>query len=568
MVWQKVLYVAGLSHTLLSTTFMEERGFSFEHANKKMMRRKDGKAVVGGKRVGTSYEPFICVNAKGAALVALSLDVWHQRLGHVNDDTLLAMPKNKTVDGLQITDRKRMSCDACHFGKQTNNRHLTRPEIRQCSPGERFHTDVCFASTTSWDKKTCFMTLKDEASGYRMGAFMASKSEVPAALKRLLDKAEQETGTKAISIRTDNGLEYVNKDVLKVLQDRRITHEKSPAYVKQANGIAERENRTLCDTARSLLFNADLTPTERTRLWAEAVNTAAYLRNRIINKRSGDVTPYELWHKKKPDVSHLKVFGSSAFTRIPEVKRKQFDAKCRKLIFVGYDALTNKVFRVYDKDKGIVERVSDVRIEDKDMNCKCVFIPDPVYSSARTLDADKQENEKKILSHRTIRIQNVMNKRRTTVRKAEPTSQIAGRRRSFTKLNQNSLSNQLWFRNKPKPTVGTSSYHLRIRPSTKPIADQTQPASKSTYRMHTRTKQQALSAMEKAMHPESVKDALDRDDGEMWKQAMDEEIASLEKNKTWLLVKLPAGRKKVSCKWVFKAKTKQMGHWIDERLDS
>ena len=42
-----------------------------------------------------------------------------------------------------------------------------------------------------------------------------------------------------------------------------ITHELSSPNVKQCNGMAERENRTLCDTARSLLFNTDLSKTDR-----------------------------------------------------------------------------------------------------------------------------------------------------------------------------------------------------------------------------------------------------------------------------------------------------------------
>ena len=224
-----------------------------------------------------------------------------------------------------------------------------------------------------------------------------------------------------------------------------------------------------------------------------------------------------------------------------------------------YDALTNKVFRVYDRDKGIVERVSDVRIEDKDMNCKCVFIPDPVYSSARTLDADKQENEKE--DPVTSDDSDTEREEQEEDDGEKGRTEKSDRREEeiFHEAESELPKQSVVVQNKPKPTVGTSSYHLRIRPPTKPIANQTQPASKSTYRMHTRTKQQALAAMEKAMHPESVKDALDRDDGEMWKQAMDEEIASQEKNKTWLLVKLPAGRKKVSCKWVFKAKTKPDG---------
>ena len=45
---------------------------------------------------------------------------------------------------------------------------------------------------------------------------------------------------------------------------------------------------------------------------------------------------------------------------------------------------------------------------------------------------------------------------------------------------------------------------------------------------------------------------------EKWKQAMNVEMEALEKNKTWELVKLPAGKKPVGCKWVYTVE----GRWV------
>src|SRR6185503_5420415 len=155
-------------------------------------------------------------------------------------------------------------------------------------PGQRFHSDVCHIKVPSWDGFLYFITFKDESSGYRRVFFLRSLQQVSSAIKSFFSMAERETGRKAISLRSDNGTEYINKAVGALLSSLGITHERSPPYVKQANGMAERENRTLCDTARSLLFNADLTKKERDLLWAEAVATAAYLRNRIPNRGKRD----------------------------------------------------------------------------------------------------------------------------------------------------------------------------------------------------------------------------------------------------------------------------------------
>ena len=202
--------------------------------------------------------------------------------------------------------------DACHFGRQTANHHPSRP-MRDCKPGERLHSDVCHATVKSLRGTDKFVTMKHEASGYRMVRFIKSTKEVRESLVAMMDEAERVTGRKAVSVRTDNGTEYTNAEVRELLA--KVDHESSAPYVKQGNGIAERENRILCDTARSLLHHTDLTRTEKRLLWAEAVAVAAYIRNRVPNNRTGNrITPFEMWYGYKPDLSFMRVFGCPAFT--------------------------------------------------------------------------------------------------------------------------------------------------------------------------------------------------------------------------------------------------------------
>ena len=54
--------------------------------------------------------------------------------------------------------------------------------------------------------------------------------------------------------------------------------------------------------------------------------------------------------------------------------------------------------------------------------------------------------------------------------------------------------------------------------------------------------------------PRTVREAVDSEDGKLWKEAMVDEMASLHKNDAWDLVELPAGRKLIGSKWVFKKK--------------
>eukprot|EP00253_Pinus_taeda_P030340 PITA_30340 len=66
--------------------------------------------------------------------------------------------------------------------------------------------------------------------------------------------------------------------------------------------------------------------------------------------------------------------------------------------------------------------------------------------------------------------------------------------------------------------------------------------------------------------PRTVKEAVDSEDGKLWKEAMVDEMASLHKNEAWDLVELPAGRKPHGSKWVFKKKTKCRRKWRKYKL--
>ena len=63
------------------------------------------------------------------------------------------------------------------------------------------------------------------------------------------------------------------------------------------------------------------------RFWAEAVNTAVYLRNRSPTVALHSMTPFERFHGDKPDVSSLKVFCGNAYVHVPGTKRSKLEKK-------------------------------------------------------------------------------------------------------------------------------------------------------------------------------------------------------------------------------------------------
>lgn len=94
-------------------------------------------------------------------------------------------------------------------------------------------------------------------------------------------------------------------------------------------------------------------------LWAEAINTAVYLRNRMTNSRNSDVTPYEILHGRKPDLSHLMRFGEQVYIYDNSNRPSKFSSKTIEAYMVGYCSRVN-TYRCCMKDSLDIVETSDV----------------------------------------------------------------------------------------------------------------------------------------------------------------------------------------------------------------
>ncbi|XP_039313822.1 uncharacterized protein LOC105196674 isoform X3 [Solenopsis invicta] len=98
-----------------------------------------------------------------------------------------------------------------------------------------------------------------------------------------------------------------------------IKHQLIVPYTPEQNGVAERTNRTIVEKARCMMQDAD----SNEKMWAEAVNTAVYLKNRSPHKAVKGKTPQEIWTGEKVDLSHLKVFGCIGYVHVPKIQRNK-----------------------------------------------------------------------------------------------------------------------------------------------------------------------------------------------------------------------------------------------------
>ena len=89
-------------------------------------------------------------------------------------------------------------------------------------------------------------------------------------------------------------------------------------------------------------------------LWAESMHAAAYIENRVLHSSMKVNTPFEAYSGHKLDVSNLRVFGSTAWDRIPLDKRRDLKLKIIECLFIGY-LNESKGFKLLDiKTKQII----------------------------------------------------------------------------------------------------------------------------------------------------------------------------------------------------------------------
>ena len=100
------------------------------------------------------------------------------------------------------------------------------------------------------------------------------------------------------------------------------------------------------EVARALMAKKNMPK----HFWSEAVHIAVYIMNITPTAVVHGMTPEERFTGKKPDVSHLKVFGCIAYVHVPDELRKKLEPKAEKCIFIGY-SLEQKGYRCYNPVK-------------------------------------------------------------------------------------------------------------------------------------------------------------------------------------------------------------------------
>ncbi|GJR97277.1 putative ribonuclease H-like domain-containing protein [Tanacetum coccineum] len=285
---------------------------------------------------------FACLIAKATSDES---KLWHRRLGHINFKNLNKLVKGNLVRGLPSKVFKNdHTCVACHKGKQHRASCKAKLERLITKPLHTLHMDL-FGPTSvkSINHASYCLVITDDCTRFSWVFFLASKDETSGILQTFIRQIENQLSHRVKIIRSDNGTEFKNRDMLEFCGNKGIKQEYSNARTPQQNGVAERMNRTLIEAARTMLADS-LLPTT---FWAEAVSTACYIFNRVRVTKPQNKTPYELLFGHKPIISYIRPFGCHVTILDTLSVLGKFDGKSDEGFLVGY-SLNSKAYRVYN----------------------------------------------------------------------------------------------------------------------------------------------------------------------------------------------------------------------------
>ncbi|TFY50468.1 hypothetical protein EVJ58_g11038 [Rhodofomes roseus] len=276
-----------------------------------------------------------------------TLDTWHRRLGHVNHRSIYDMARLRSAKGMPITlSPAPNKCEHCILGKQTRS---VVPKVREGEKATRKLGLVYVDLQGQMDSRSAngnvySLDIIDDHTSFSWTIPIPSKDAAEPRFEAWANAVETESGEKIRAVQIDNG-ELLSNDFKAFLARRGISLRLTAAYTSAHNGRVERLHRTLMDRARAMRLAANV-PANR---WDEFLLTANYLTVRTPSRSlPPGVTPYEAWHGRKPDLSHLREVGCRAFVLIQNKHNPKIYERSVECVLIGY-GLNSKTYRCYHR---------------------------------------------------------------------------------------------------------------------------------------------------------------------------------------------------------------------------
>ena len=299
----------------------------------------------------------------------------HERYGHISFDTLRSLPEAKGLSGTG-------TCTACLKGKSTNPPSKSSPvgPTRTTRTMERIHADLIGPLSKEWLGKKYILTIMDDFSRYCTAIPIRDKTHASENTKEWILALETTTGNKTSFIQTDWGTEFNN---LKSWGIKRGTRTKETVtYHSETHATIERLNRTLQNMARTAMIAAGLKG-----LWGDAIQWAAYTKNRVPHRALNNKSPIEILLNKKVNRDNLRPFGQKVMAHLYKEQRDRMDPRaieCRIMQYTEthgvYLVVNHSGKRFLSKNPRPIQREENSESDEEPDNWK-----DPIYDIGEKL---------------------------------------------------------------------------------------------------------------------------------------------------------------------------------------
>ncbi|CAI5479185.1 unnamed protein product [Closterium sp. Yama58-4] len=498
----------------------------------------------------------------------------HRRLGHVAMPLLKQLEKDGAVKGLKLNGQPPDdNCEICLLSKFTRF-PFHSVAGRSKKPLELVHMDLVGPLPVQGHKgERYFLTIVDDWSRLMWAYPLKQKDHAASTIRDdWLPFVEKQAECVVKRIRTDRGGEFLGAEMTAWLKKQGIQRELTTAYTPQSNGVAERANRTILETARALLIESGLSNS----MWPHAVRHATVARNRVLTKVGDDSwVPLERWLGRKPPVDMLRVFGCMAVAHVPKTYRSKLGASAIWCVHLGL-AAESKGWLLWEPSKGVLFDSRDVKFIEGMMYGSWEKQPEARVSQQMeqiTMQLDLtpsvwEEGEEAAAGNGDgEKVQEASAGGENGVETGGSTSGAAG---------PEGGEKQQGKTKKPKGVVMKGWETPVSRPGRTRMATKKLTAGTDAAEQQLGT-EEALLILPHGYDPDeedepaycflaptpeepaSMEEALAGPDRDKWLASRDAEYQSLLENRTWDLVVLPDGKKAIQCKWVLRIKTDDKG---------
>src|ERR1043165_4087469 len=281
--FEKISFVKQIDHNLLSVSQICDKKFTVFFDDNACFILKPGFKIpkewvmISAPRVNNLYvlDMSRAMIAKGQVTCFLSKAtekesiMWHRRMGHIHLRKMNHLVQNELVTGVNVKHfHLNDKCVSCKKGKQHKQAHRPKKVNSVELPLERLHMDLFGpVKRKSHAGELYCLVVTDDYSRFSWVMCLHQKSDTFDNLKVLFTRLENIYGLKIKRIRSDNGTEFKNAQMDDLCANKGIHHEYSASYTPQQNGVTERKNMTLIETARTMLADSNLP----VMFWNEAI---------------------------------------------------------------------------------------------------------------------------------------------------------------------------------------------------------------------------------------------------------------------------------------------------------